>query len=162
MRNWFESNMSKSHACDFYIPRGAGRSPNPLAVASALRSQEDFMTRAVSELFEHWNKIPDTCRICLDSLDTSSFTLEPCKHVFHKTCIEQLEFAVCPLCRGEFKNIPVKGVYEYSSTDYGSSDLAFSKIQCLITQFENWCEENATIAMRRASKIWYYMKIVMY
>ena len=39
------------------------------------------------------------CCICLDMLGTDCFQLEPCKHVYHKKCIERIPIRSCPLCR---------------------------------------------------------------
>ncbi len=109
-----------THVCDFYIPNlGRGCRNKVTDHTHCYLHRVGESVAIVSEILDQ-DVEPDTCSICLDSLDTSDFTLEPCKHVFHKTCIERLEFAVCPICRGEFNNIAVKGVYDESSSDFSS------------------------------------------
>lgn len=38
------------------------------------------------------------CAICLEEIN-NDIHITACKHVFHETCIEQIETPICPLCR---------------------------------------------------------------
>ena len=50
----------------------------------------------------------ETCVICLDGLDENDKIRKlPCKHVFHKKCIDQWAFCnkmTCPICNDDIFN----------------------------------------------------------
>jgi SWI/SNF-related matrix-associated actin-dependent regulator of chromatin subfamily A3 len=46
---------------------------------------------------------PEECAVCFETIDEeSAIVLRQCKHVFCRTCLDQVTNAACPLCRASF------------------------------------------------------------
>jgi len=84
--------------------------------------QEDVKVTLTQEEFNKFNKIRVSndnyekynkqCNICIEDYKINDFVIElPCKHLFHKECIENWlckEKISCPVCRKDCRNIESK------------------------------------------------------
>ncbi len=43
------------------------------------------------------------CSICLESICDNEISVLPCKHIFHKSCLDLINNNRCPLCRSTFQ-----------------------------------------------------------
>lgn len=67
-------------------------------------------------------EVNDPCAICRCKMVRGDLKrITPCKHLFHSTCVQQLESgAICPLCRGVINNLEdvIRKTYKiYNSQD---------------------------------------------
>lgn len=92
---------------------------------------------------------PRECSVCLSSLDDSKMTL-PCKHTFHKNCIEQWKNRgnnTCPYCRAEFCEkhpgykitLIIENLKTHASNTYTPTTLP-DFVRELISPFANYTE----------------------
>jgi hypothetical protein len=60
--------------------------------------------------------IADDCAICIDSLLTKPVMYLPCKHYFHKACLQQAfekKLYTCPLCRHDLLDALLKTDFKF-------------------------------------------------
>ena len=53
------------------------------------------------------------CSICLESICDNEISVLPCKHIFHKSCLDLINNNRCPLCRSIFQRNVERNVERY-------------------------------------------------
>lgn len=53
------------------------------------------------------------CSICLESICDNEISVLPCKHIFHKSCLDLINNNRCPLCRSTFQRNIERNVERY-------------------------------------------------
>ena len=66
------------------------------------------------------------CPVCLEHIEKEKKLTLKCSHIFHTTCLLQIENQLCPLCRQPF-NFEELG-YNYKKICYGNHQYGYSPL----------------------------------